>query len=200
VVKRVAICGPSLHLQAGQAICRWAAAAASGGSLLRPAVRRRAGNVGRCRAETFEMQTVYFEGKEANWFAPTVRSYSHVRADGHKALRHRCTLQRIKHLQRLYQQQLPSVQLCAAGPVLLQDPSKHAEGVVLFMHGYAQGPNAYYKMLQNLAEAGLLVIAPAPPFRKSIEPQQVGYLPCCVVEQAACLSLSSSWCDLQQTV
>jgi hypothetical protein len=45
----------------------------------------------------------------------------------------------------------------------LQGGSKEAKGVVLFMHGFAQGPNAYYKNLKGLADAGLLVVAPVPP-------------------------------------
>ncbi|WIA13229.1 hypothetical protein OEZ85_006820 [Tetradesmus obliquus] len=40
-----------------------------------------------------------------------------------------------------------------------------ARGVVLFMHGFAQGPEAYYENLRGLADAGLLVVAPAPPFK-----------------------------------
>lgn len=49
-----------------------------------------------------------------------------------------------------------------------------AKGVVLFMHGFSQGPNAYYKLLQELAqELGVLVVAPVPPLAATPEEQQV---------------------------
>lgn len=48
---------------------------------------------------------------------------------------------------------------------LLQGGLQAARGVVLFMHGFAQGPEAYYENLRGLADAGLLVVAPAPPFK-----------------------------------
>jgi len=50
--------------------------------------------------------------------------------------------------------------------------SKKAEGVVLFMHGFAQGPNAYYKMLKEIADQGFLVVAPEPPFAPTRGKQQ----------------------------
>lgn len=50
--------------------------------------------------------------------------------------------------------------------------SKAAKGVILFMHGFAQGPNAYYENLQGLADAGFLVVAPLPPFGVTPSGQQ----------------------------
>lgn len=50
--------------------------------------------------------------------------------------------------------------------------SMAAKGVVLFMHGFSQGPNAYYKMLEGLANAGFLVVAPEPPFAPTPKEQQ----------------------------
>jgi hypothetical protein len=41
------------------------------------------------------------------------------------------------------------------------------------MHGFAQGPNAYYENLRGLADAGLLVVAPLPPFGATEAGQQV---------------------------
>jgi hypothetical protein len=55
----------------------------------------------------------------------------------------------------------------------VQGDSKAAKGVVLFMHGFAQGPNAYYENLQGLADAGFLVVAPVPPFGITPGAQQV---------------------------
>jgi hypothetical protein len=55
----------------------------------------------------------------------------------------------------------------------LQGGSQAAKGVVLFMHGFAQGPNAYYENLKGLADAGLLVVAPVPPFGATPAGQQV---------------------------
>lgn len=57
--------------------------------------------------------------------------------------------------------------------MLTQGDPKAAKGVVLFMHGFAQGPNAYYENLQGLAEAGFLVVAPVPPFGATRNGQQV---------------------------
>ena len=57
--------------------------------------------------------------------------------------------------------------------LLMQGDSKKAEGVVLFMHGFAQGPNAYYKMLKEIADQGFLVVAPEPPFAPTRGKQQV---------------------------
>lgn len=54
-----------------------------------------------------------------------------------------------------------------------QGGSQAAKGVVLFMHGFAQGPNAYYQNLKGLADAGFLVIAPEPPFGATPGKQQV---------------------------
>lgn len=50
--------------------------------------------------------------------------------------------------------------------------SQQAQGVVLFMHGFAQGPNAYYENLQGIADAGFLVVAPVPPFAATPGRQQ----------------------------
>lgn len=47
-------------------------------------------------------------------------------------------------------------------------------GVVLFMHGFSQGPNAYYNTLKGVADEGFLVIAPCPPFEMTPKDQQVG--------------------------
>ncbi len=48
-------------------------------------------------------------------------------------------------------------------------------GVVLFMHGFAQGPTAYARMLTQLAvEGDVLVVAPCPPFGATPDKQQVG--------------------------
>ncbi|GLC41638.1 hypothetical protein PLESTF_000270300 [Pleodorina starrii] len=48
-----------------------------------------------------------------------------------------------------------------------------ARGVVLFMHGFAQGPTAYARMLtQVAAEADAVVVAPCPPFAKTPGAQQ----------------------------
>jgi len=58
--------------------------------------------------------------------------------------------------------------------------SQAAKGVVLFMHGFAQGPNAYYENLKGLADAGFLVIAPEPPFGATPGKQQAS-----MVEYAA---------------
>jgi hypothetical protein len=65
--------------------------------------------------------------------------------------------------------------LCCAVPccAVAQGDSKAAKGVVLFMHGFAQGPNAYYENLQGLADAGFLVVAPLPPFGVTPSGQQV---------------------------
>lgn len=41
------------------------------------------------------------------------------------------------------------------------------------MHGFAQGPNAYYENLTQLADAGFLVVAPVPPFKPTPYQQQV---------------------------
>jgi hypothetical protein len=41
------------------------------------------------------------------------------------------------------------------------------------MQGFAQGPNAYYENLKGLADAGLLVVAPVPPFGATQAGQQV---------------------------
>lgn len=54
-----------------------------------------------------------------------------------------------------------------------QGGSQQAQGVVLFMHGFAQGPNAYYENLQGIADAGFLVVAPVPPFAATPGRQQV---------------------------
>jgi len=50
--------------------------------------------------------------------------------------------------------------------------SMAARGVVLFMHGFSQGPNAYYENLQGLADQGFLVVAPEPPFAPTPGKQQ----------------------------
>lgn len=63
--------------------------------------------------------------------------------------------------------------LLLSGTLSMQGDSKAAKGVVLFMHGFAQGPNAYYENLQGLADAGFLVVAPVPPFGATPGKQQV---------------------------
>lgn len=54
-----------------------------------------------------------------------------------------------------------------------EDPGdpKLAKGVLLFMHGFSQGPNAYYLLLKDLADQGWLVVAPEPP--NSASPKQL---------------------------
>ncbi|KXZ52399.1 hypothetical protein GPECTOR_9g443 [Gonium pectorale] len=47
-----------------------------------------------------------------------------------------------------------------------------ARGVVLFMHGFAQGPTAYARMLTQLAATDVVVVAPCPPFGTTPEVQQ----------------------------
>jgi hypothetical protein len=51
--------------------------------------------------------------------------------------------------------------------------AKRARGVVLFMHGFAQSPKAYYTLLRELAhDKGLLVVAPATDVYSSQAKQQ----------------------------
>ncbi|KAG2425469.1 hypothetical protein HXX76_013679 [Chlamydomonas incerta] len=55
------------------------------------------------------------------------------------------------------------------------DPPRNvtARGVVLFMHGFAQGPTAYARMLTQLAaEEGVVVVAPCPESSTSPQIQQ----------------------------
>lgn len=55
----------------------------------------------------------------------------------------------------------------------LQGGSVAAVGVVLFMQGFAQEPNAYYTYLQRLADAGFLVVAPVSEVAAAPKKQQV---------------------------
>jgi hypothetical protein len=59
--------------------------------------------------------------------------------------------------------------------MLSQGGSQAAKGVVLFMHGFAQGPNAYYENLKGIADAGFLVVAPVPPFAPTPGRQQASH-------------------------
>jgi hypothetical protein len=63
--------------------------------------------------------------------------------------------------------------ICSLFLLAIQGDSKKADGVVLFMHGFSQGPNAYYKLMEDLADAGFLVVAPEPPFAPTRGKQQV---------------------------
>lgn len=63
----------------------------------------------------------------------------------------------------------------------MQGGSKAAKGVILFMHGFAQGPNAYYENLKGLADAGFLVVAPEPPFAPLPQPQQASTVRTCML-------------------
>jgi pimeloyl-ACP methyl ester carboxylesterase len=48
----------------------------------------------------------------------------------------------------------------------------HAKGVVLFMHGFVQSPKAYYNVMKELADQGLLVLAPFTDFNIVPKTQQ----------------------------
>ena len=48
-------------------------------------------------------------------------------------------------------------------------------GVVIFLHGFSQQPEAYCELLNAVAaEAKVLIIAPRVPFAATIEKEQVG--------------------------